>query len=349
MRGGVNRKKIIVYIALAVIIVIVSFAAIYMYKQFSKPVIDFNGAQKVELLVPTGSDFTYVKNQMEAKGVLLDSKFFEILADKKTYINNVKPGRYLLRDKMTANELINMLRSGNQVPIRFTFNNIRFVDVLAGLAAKKMELDSADLSKLFHDDEYLSQFGFNQQTIVAMFLPNTYEFYWNTSADDFMKRMFKEYNKFWNQERKDKASKVGLSPLDVSILASIVQEETNRRDEMSRIAGVYINRLHRGMLLQADPTARFAYGDFSVKRVTYDYLKIDSPYNTYIYKGLPPGPICMPESITIDKVLNYEKHKYIFFCAKADNSGYHVFAKTNGEHNRNAKAYHRYLNKHKIR
>jgi len=349
MSEGVNKKKIIIYIALAVIVVTASFAAIFVFKQFSKPIIDFKGAKKVELVIPTGSDFTFVKNQLDAKGILLDDKLFEVLADQKNYTNNVKPGKYQLRDKMTANDLINMLRSGNQKPIRFTFNNIRFVDKLAGLAAKRMELDSADLSKLFHDDEYLEQFGFNQQTVVAMFLPNTYEFYWNTSADAFMKRMFSEYNKFWNEGRKQKAMKADLSILDVSILASIVQEETNRRDEMSRIAGVYINRLQRGMLLQADPTARFAYGDFSVKRVTYDYLKIDSPYNTYIYAGLPPGPICMPDPITIDKVLDYEKHKYIFFCAKPDNSGYHAFAKTNREHNRNANAYHRYLNKHRIR
>jgi UPF0755 protein len=349
MSEGVNKKKIIIYIALAVIIITASFAAVFVYKQFSKPIIDFKDAKQVELFIPTGSDFDYVKAQLDSTGVLIDDDLFVLLADKKNYKKNVKPGKYRLKDKMTANELVNMLRSGNQVPIRFTFNNIRFVDKLAGLAAKKLELDSAELSSLFHNDEYLEQFGFNQQTVVAMFLPNTYEFYWNTSADQFMKRMYKEYNRFWNGNRKNKALEMNLSILDVSILASIVQEETNRRDEMSRIAGVYINRLHRGMLLQADPTARFAYGDFSVKRVTYDYLKIDSPYNTYMYAGLPPGPICMPDPITIDKVLNYEKHNYLFFCAKPDNTGYHAFAKTNREHNRNADAYHRYLNKHRIR
>ena len=349
MSEGVNKKKIIIYIALAVIIVIASFVAIFMYKQFSKPIIDFKKAKRVEIMIPTGSDFNYVKTQLDSTGVLLDDDLFTLLAEKKNYTNHIKPGKYRLKDKMTANELVNMLRSGNQIPIRFTFNNIRFVDKLAGIAANKLELDSAELSALFHNDEYLEQFGFNHQTVVAMFLPNTYEFYWNTSADQFMKRMFKEYNTYWNGSRKNKALAMDLSVIDVSILASIVQEETNRKDEMSRIAGVYINRLHRGMLLQADPTARFAYGDFSVKRVTYDYLKTDSPYNTYMYSGLPPGPICMPNPITIDKVLDYEKHKYIFFCAKPDNSGYHAFAKTNSEHNRNARAYHRYLNKHRIR
>ncbi len=349
MAKGINKKKIIIFVLLAMIVMTASFGALFMYKQFSKPIIDFQGAKRIEIIIPTGSDFDYVKELLAQTNALTDDKLFDLLADKKNYKSNVKPGKYRLKDKMTANELINMLRSGNQLPLRFTFNNIRFVDKLAGIAAKKMELDSVELSRLFHDNSYLEQYGFNNQTVVAMFLPNTYEFYWNTSADQFMKRMHKEYQKFWNEKRSNKALEIGISIEDVSILASIVQEETNRKDEMSRIAGVYINRLDRGMLLQADPTARFAYGDFTVKRVTYDYLKIDSPYNTYIYAGLPPGPICMPDPITIDKVLDYEKHKYIFFCAKPNNSGYHAFAITNAQHNRNARAYHRYLNKHRIR
>ncbi len=349
MSESLNKKKVIIYIVIGVLLVIGSFAAIVIYKEFSKPIVELSEREYVDIYIPTGSVFEDVKLLLTEEHVLTDDNVFNMLAQRKNYIGKVKPGKYRIVNHLTANQLINMLRSGDQKPIRFTFNNIRFVDKLAGLAAKKMELDSAELSNLFHDDAYLKQFGFNHQTVIGMFIPNTYEFYWNTSADQFMQRMYKEYNKFWNSERKAKAAQAELSVLDVSILASIVQEETNRKDEMSKIAGVYINRLHRGMLLQADPTARFAYGDFSIKRVNYDYLKIDSPYNTYIYSGLPPGPICMPNPITIDKVLDYEKHNYLFFCAKPDNTGYHVFAKTNREHNRNANAYHRYLNKHRIR
>ncbi len=349
MSKWVSKKRLLAYIFLALLLTVGSFAALYVYKQFSKPIIDFHGAKRMELTIPTGSDFDYVYNALKESGALLDAKLFKLMALKKNYHNKVKAGKYELKDKMTANELINMLRSGSQPLLNFTFNNIRFVDKLAGLAGNKLELDSTELSMLFHDNAYLKELGFNDQTVIAMFLPNTYQFYWNTSANQFMKRMFKEYNKFWTSSRIKKANDLGLSMLDVSILASIVQEETNRTEEMSRIAGVYINRLRRGMLLQADPTARFAYGDFSVKRVTFNYTKIDSPYNTYKYKGLPPGPISMPNPITIDKVLNYEKHSYLFFCAQPNNSGLHVFAETNSEHNRNAKAYHDYLDKHRIR
>jgi UPF0755 protein len=334
---------------MAVLITITSFMAIFFYKQFSKPIIDFQDAKRVEIIIPTGSDFDYVEKALMETGTLVDKKLFELMSLKKNYTKKIRPGKYVLKNHMTANELINMLRSGEQPHVRVTFNNIRFIDKLAGVVSKKLELDSADLSALFHNDDYLKQFGFNQQTVVAMFIPNTYLFYWNTSADQFMQRMYKQYQAFWNEDRKIKAAAMGFSALDVSILASIVQEETNRKDEMSQIAGVYVNRLNRGMLLQADPTARFAYGDFSVKRVTFNYTKIDSPYNTYKYKGLPIGPICMPEPLTIDKVLNYDHHDYLFFCAKPNNSGYHAFAKTNSEHNRNAKAYHDYLDKHSIR
>jgi UPF0755 protein len=341
-------KKIIIII-LVLLMIAGGGAAWYVYREYSKPVVELGDKEWVDIYIPTGSTYDDVRTIFKEQHLLTNEKLFDFLAEKKNYVNKVKAGKYRIKNHMTANELINMLRSGTQVPVRFTFTNIRFVDKLAGLAAKKLELDSAELSSLFHNDQYLEQFGFNHQTVAAMFLPNTYEFYWNTSAEEFMQRMYREYQKFWNSERKQRAQEIGLSPLQVSILASIVQEETNKRDEMARIAGVYINRLNRGMLLQADPTARFAYGDFSVQRVTYDYLKTDSPYNTYIYPGLPPGPICMPEPTTIDKVLHYEKNNYLFFCAKADGSGYHAFARTHSEHIRNANAYHRYLNRQGIR
>lgn len=343
-----NIKKLVIVVALLLLLAGGGFSW-YVYRQLNNPIVVLGGKASEIVYIPSGSDFEDVVNIFTKDSIINNPELFKRVAEIKKYPSMVKAGKYRIDDGMNVNELVNLLRSGRQQPVRFTFNNIRFVDKLAGLAASKLELDSAGLAQLFHDNEYLKQFGFNEQTLVAMFIPNTYEFFWNTSADAFMQRMYKEYKKFWNKKRLEQAKAIGLSPLEVSILASIVQEETNKTDEMSRIAGVYINRLHKGMLLQADPTARFAYGDFSIKRVTYDYLKTDSPYNTYLYPGLPPGPICMPDPQTIDRVLNYEKHNYLFFCARPDNTGYHNFARSNAEHARNARAYHNYLNRQRIR
>ena len=344
-----NSKKAIIFFIIALLLFIGIFGAFYAYKQFSKPIIHIEGKKNAIIYIPTGARYSDVLNNLDNNNYLTDKKVFDFFAKQKKYIDNVKAGKYELKDGLTVNELINMLRSGNQKAVKVTFNNIRFLPKLAGIVSKKLELDSLDLMKLLTDETYIESIGYNKNTIISLFLPNTYEFWWNTDAIGFIKRMKVEHDKFWNNERIQKAKKINLTPTEVSILASIVQEETNNTSEMSRIAGVYMNRLRVGMMLQADPTARFAYGDFSVKRVKYDYLKIDSPYNTYMYKGLPPGPICMPNPITIDKVLKYEKHKYYYFCAKADNSGTHVFERNLSAHNRNARAYHRYLNRLKIR
>jgi UPF0755 protein len=245
---------------------------------------------------------------------------------------------------MSANRLINLLKSGSQTPIKLTFNNIRHIEELAVQASKYIEASEQDLLDQLLNPEIAEKYGFNKLNFISMFLPNTYEFYWNTSANQFLDRMKKEYDKFWNSERIEKAEKLELTPKEVSVLASIVQEETNKRDEMDIVAGLYLNRLERNMPLQADPTVRFAIGDFSIKRILYSHLEYESPYNTYIYSGLPPGPISMPEPITIDKVLNPKDHKYLFMCAKDDGSGYHAFARNSREHAQNARAYHRYLN-----
>jgi UPF0755 protein len=343
-----NTKKIILIFALAVILVLGTLISIYAYKIFKKPIVIL--PNKTELLY-IHSGFTYgdVRKELIDNNLITDISIFDFIAKKKNYDNKVKAGRYELKNGMTANELVNMLISGNQKPVRVTFNNIRFLPKLAGIIGNKLEADSSDFMQLMNDEKYLNSVGYTKETAISIFIPNTYEFWWNTDARAFVARMIKEKDKFWNNERKVKAKSLGLSINEVSILASIVQEETNNKSEMSRIAGVYLNRLKIGMKLQADPTARFAYGDFTVKRINYDYLEIDSPYNTYKYTGLPPGPICMPESTTIDKVLNAEKHKYYYFCAKADNSGTHVFSTNHRQHINYANAYHRYLNRRKIR
>ncbi|RLD44966.1 MAG: endolytic transglycosylase MltG [Bacteroidetes bacterium] len=342
-----NKKKFILVFLAAVVLVITAFAFIFINKLLNKPLVTIEGNSTV-FYIANGSDFNNVKDNLYKEGIIDNKSTFDMMADIKSYKKNIKPGRYIIKNKMTANELVSLLRSGAQSPIRVTFNNIRFLPKFAGKVSEKFEFDSLQLITLLNDKEFIKELGYNEETIISLFLPNTYEMWWNTTPEKFIIRMQKEHDDFWNEERLAKAKKIGLTPTELITLASIVQEETNKTNEMSRIAGVYINRLKVGMLLQADPTARFAYGNFSVKRVTYDYLKIDSPYNTYVYKGLPPGPICMANPITIDKVLDYESHKYYYFCAKPNNSGSHAFARNLRQHNNNANAYHRYLNKQRI-
>ena len=249
---------------------------------------------------------------------------------------------------MNTNQIVNMLRSGRQDPVDVTFNNVRFKEDLAEKVSKYIWADSVSILNLFSDEKLITGFGFTTETFRTMFIPNTYEFYWTTSAEEFAQRMKIEYDKFWTETRKAKAKKIELSPEEVIILASIVQSETVKPDEMKRIAGLYLNRLKRGILLQADPTIKYAVGDYSIKRVLNKHLEIDSPYNTYKYAGLPPGPIMFPEVSAIDAVLNYETHNYIYMCAKEDFSGYHNFAKTLSQHNRNAAKYRAALNKKRI-
>ena len=237
-----------------------------------------------------------------------------------------------------------MLRSGRQEPINLTFNNIRTKLQLANRIAEQLECNSAELLELLDNDSFAIQYGFNSENILCMFIPNTYQFYWNTSAKKFIERMYKEYQTFWDPSRRLICQNMSLSPIEVSILASIVEEENHLSAEQATIAGLYINRLHQDMPLESDPTLKFALGDFNIKRVLNKDKLIDSPYNTYLYKGLPPGPIRIPAPTAIDAVLHYEHHNYLFMCAKEDFSGYHNFAVTLAQHNRNANRYHQALN-----
>lgn len=343
-----KKSKILIIFLVIVIITIGSFSAIWYNKLLNKPILTLKGSTSYTLYIPSNWDYEDLKNYFIKEELISDIEVFDIMSSIKKYDLKIKPGKYKLAKDINANQLVNKLRSGDQTPVKVTFNNIRFLPKFASKVCQNLEFDSIALMSVLNDKEFIKELGYNEETIISLFLPNTYEFWWNTSPKDFILRMKKEHDNFWDEERIAKANKINLNIVEVNILASIVQEETNKTAEMSRIAGVYINRLKIGMPLQADPTARFAYGDFSVKRVTYDYLKIDSPYNTYMYKGLPPGPICMANPITIDKVLNYETHKYYYFCAKADNSGTHAFASNLRQHNNNANLYHRWLNKQKI-
>ena len=335
-------KFIIIFFSIAFIISGIIGYKLYLY------VFEENAKTDYVLFIPENATFQDVSDSLTFNEILLDYKAFKWVSKKKNYPAAVKPGRYLLQKGMNTNELVNMLRVGTQEPINVTFNNVRFKEDLAGKVSKYIQADSLSILNLFSDEEEIKEFGFTTETFRAMFIPNTYEFFWTTSAQEFAIRMKSEYDRFWNDSRKAKAEKLDLSPVEVVILASIVQSETIKRDELKRVSGLYINRLKRGILLQADPTIKYAVGDYSLKRVLNKHLEIDSPYNTYKYAGLPPGPITFPETSVIDAVLNYESHKYLYMCAKEDFSGYHNFASTLAQHNRNAAKYRNALNKNRI-
>jgi len=260
----------------------------------------------------------------------------------------VKPGKYVIDEELSYNSLINVLRSGRQTPVRITFQNIRTLNQLAGKIGRQIEADSIQIMNFFSDESNYSADGFKKESVIAVFIPNTYEIYRNTDSRSLYSRMLKEYRVFWNDERKAKAKLEGLDPIEVAILASIIDDEVSKPDEKQRIAGVYLNRLKRGMPLQACPTIKFALNDFTITRVLYKHLQIDSPYNTYKFTGFPPGPIGCPSIEGLEAVLNSENHDYLFFAAKADFSGYHNFSRTLTEHNHYAAIYQKELDKRKI-
>ena len=297
------------------------------------------------IYIPTGADFHQVIQILSESGLLINANSFEWLAITKKYTTNIKPGRYRINRNLNNNELINLLRSGKQTPIKVTFNNLRNKEQFAGKIANQIETDSADLVTYITDTSFLNSNGFTAENVICLFVPNTYELYWNTSAKQFMERMQKEYKTFWNVDRKTKAKKIKLTPFEIIALASIVEKEQSRRiEERPMIAGLYLNRIKQKEKLQSDPTVIFANNDFSIKQVLNKHLKFESPYNTYIYFGLPPGPICIPSINAIDAVLNAEQHNYIFMCAKGDASGLHNFAITNREHNNNRTQYKKNMN-----
>jgi UPF0755 protein len=296
------------------------------------------------LNIRTGSDFEEVMKNLSEQKILKNELTFRTAAEKMNYGPKIKPGRYKFSKGAGNRQLINMLKAGNQEPVTLFFRSIRLKPEFAGRISKLLEADSAELLHLLDSEAYVKQFGFNKETVYAMFLPNSYEMYWNTSAEEFFERMNKEYQKFWNSERTAKAKAIGLTPVQVSILASIVDAEALHDDEMPMIAGLYMNRYKKGIRLQADPTVIYASGDFTIRRVLNKHLRISSPYNTYLNAGLPPGPIMMPSINAIDAVLNHRKHDYIYMCAKDDFSGYHNYAVTREQHLVNARKFQKALN-----
>lgn len=300
------------------------------------------------LFIPTGATFEEVQKIIYDDRFVNEAVSFGMLAKFMKYNKLVKPGKYLIEKNSNNLNVIRMLRAGDQVPVRITFNNARLLSDVAEKLTANLELDSENFLELISSVNIASRYGFNQETFRCMFIPNTYEVYWTVSRENLADRFHKEYEKFWNTERKDKAKNLGLDPVQVTILASIVQAETTRNEESPIVAGLYLNRLKRNIPLQADPTLIYATGDFTIKRVLNIHKEIESPYNTYKYAGLPPGPINFPSIISIDAVLNHEEHNYIYMCAKEDFSGYHNFSSNLRQHAINAKKYQQALNKAKI-
>ncbi len=272
----------------------------------------------------------------------------KLLAWADGYAEKVKPGRYCADHSLSVLHFYHRLRSGNQTPVRITLPPVRTMQQMAGRLSRMLEADSADLARAFTDSALCAKHGVSIATLPCLFIPDTYEVYWTITPEELMARMEKEKATFWNDERRRKAEEAGLSIAEVCTLASIVDAETANNAEKPAIAGMYINRLRRGMLLQADPTVKFALGNFGLRRILHAHLDADSPYNTYRHKGLPPGPIAVPTVAGINAVLNYEHHNYIYMCAKEDFSGTHRFAATFAEHRRNAQRYARALNQRNI-
>ncbi len=338
-------KKILLAIVLLGMIAMGIFAY-YVYNTVIAPNTAFNN-DVANVYIPTNATPNQVLQELEP--LLRNVDNFKTVAEKKGYLENIKAGHFIIKKGMNNNEIINTIRSKN-IPIMVKFNNMERLEDLAGNIANQIEADSLSLLTAMKDSDYLKKVDLNADNGLAMYIPNTYEFYWNSRAETFRDRMKTEYDRFWNPARRQKAKDLDLTPEQVTTLAAIVQKETAKVDERPRVAGVYLNRLKVGMLLQADPTVIFAKkktdNDFNqiIKRVLYVDLEIDSPYNTYKYAGVPPGPITMPDISSIEAVLNAEDNEYYYFVADVTNFGYHKFAKNLSQHNANKQAYVNWIN-----
>ena len=339
-----SKKKIL--IPLIIFSTILTTGSVYTYQMLYSPNFLINAEEKF-IIIEENTDFNELIKKLEDDTLINDILSFSFLSKLMEYQENIKIGAYKVKMNMSNYEMITMLRSGNQTPIKLTFSYARKIEDLAEKITTKLKMSKDDL--LNYLNENINNYsGFKKTDIISIFLPDTYEVYWNISPEKLTNKMYSEYKKFWNEERLSKLDKINLNQKEAIVLASIVASESRMLDEADRIAGLYINRLNRNMRLQADPTLIFAANDFTIRRVLNKHKKIKSPYNTYIHRGLPPGPIRLASKKYIDAVLNYEKHNYIYMCAKEDFSGYHAFATNLSDHNRNAKKFQIALNMRKI-
>jgi UPF0755 protein len=338
--------KIGLFLVIAILTTTFTF---YFWQIFRTPNLQAKKTTSFTLLIPEGATYESVLDTLNKHDVIADHISFRFLAKFLKYPENVKPGRYVIKPETNNYEGIKKLMSGTQDPVKLTFNNIRLKEDLIRRIGNRFEFGEENFRKALDNPAVCQKYGLDTLTIVSMFLPNTYDIFWTTGTEKFLDRMHSEYKKYWNAERLEKAKSIGLTPVQVSILASIVEEEQARKvDERPKVAGLYMNRLNAQMPLQADPTIKFALQDFAIKRILNEQLRVRSPYNTYLNTGLPPGPIRVADLQSLDAVLNYEKHDYVYMCAKADLSGYHAFATTYSDHLNNAKMYQAELNRLKI-
>ncbi len=346
-----SKKALFIRIVIVSTLAVGLIAGYIAYNLYSR-VYDINTSfpekESNYFYIHTGATYQEVFDSLTKQGFIINKNTFDWVAEKKNYKNLVKPGRYKIKGGMSNQQLINLLRSGNQTPIRITINTLRTKEKLAKLVGSKLETDSSEIIALLNNQEYLKQHNLTSDNVLCGILPNTYQFNWNTSAKEFFERMIKEQKKFWNKRRISKAKQLGFQPTDICVLASIVQSETNKKTEYGKVGQVYLNRLNLNMLLQADPTIIYAAQDFSIKRVLNRHKAIESPYNTYKYTGLPPGPIVLPQLEVIDSILYSTPNEYLFFCADPSLTGHHNFAITYNEHLANARKYQYTLDTAKI-
>lgn len=341
------KKKQLIAGFMIVFAVMLSSFSFYGYQILFTPNILVDQDERF-VAIYDGTTFKELQNQLYEEHIVNDLVSFSLMAKLMHLDEQLKTGMYLLKSNMSNIDAIRLLRAGLQSPVKLTFNSVRKIEELAPKLTANLQMDSTEMAPFLLSDSVARVYGFDSHTFISMFLPNTYEVYWTASPMDVLDRMKKEYDRFWNAERSQKAEALGLTKAEATTLASIVDAETNRMDEAPNIAGVYLNRLAKGYPLQADPTLVYAIGDFSIRRILLKDRDFESPYNTYKYKGLPPGPINMPSIAAIEAVLNHEDHRYLYFCAKDDFSGYHTFAKTLKEHNVNAKKFQHALNQQRI-
>ena len=298
--------------------------------------------------IPRNATYAQVMDSLRSQSILRNEKTFKLTATAMRF-KTMRMGKYVISPKMSNYKIVRLLRAGQHYSVRFTFNNVRTLDQFVEKVGNRFFFAPVELAHLLHDSTFLRNYDLNKATCSAIFIPNSYDFYYDITAREFFDQMYHIYQNFWNDQRRQQAKQIGLTPIEVSTLASIVEEENFRPSEKAIIAGLYINRLHKGMLLQSDPTVKFAIGDFARKRILNADLQTDSPYNTYRNAGLPPGPIRIPEASTIDSVLHYQHHNYLFMCAKEDLSGYHNFTHSAAIHAQNAARYRAALNRKNIK
>ncbi len=331
---------------LLILLVMAGIGAVLLYKVFG-PNTGSIGKEKY-LYVHTGATYEQVIESLKEGGYVGDIATLSLVAKAMKLTEKVHAGRYKIKNGMSSFNIVRMLRSGTQEPVRLVINKLRTQQDFVRLICTTLEADSTDLKSLMNDPTYLSEFGVTPATAMVIVMPDTYEFFWNTSADKALRKIYKNHVRFWNDERKSKAKEQGVTPAEATIIASIVEEETNMSSDKPKIASVYLNRVRKGMKLQADPTVKFGIGDFAIRRVTSAMLQHNSPYNTYMYAGIPPGPICTPSPNTINAVIDAPRTTYLYFCAKDDFSGYSAFASSYDEQIKNAIAYRKALDKRNI-